>query len=134
MYIAINWPLSLICFGVECLLSVIWDRQKRKTFNIELNSYTAHYLTFLFVLILLMSYVIEEQPLSYWWKLHRHVNFSHELYYTVKFWKWVPENMPPLILKQKKNFLKSLVLFLNYVCCCVSKTRTTREQDFPNAK
>ena len=113
MYIAINWTLSLICFGLECLLFIIWDRtgKKRKKINIELNSYTAHYLTFLFVLILLTSYFIEEQPLSYWWKLHSHVNFSHELYYIVKFWKWAPQNIPPPILKQKKGLLKSLVLF-----------------------
>ena len=44
-------------------------------------------------------------------------------------WKYAPSHF-----ETKKNFLKSLVLFLNYVCCCVSKTRTTREQDFPNAK
>jgi len=62
-----------------------------------------------------MSYIIEEQPLSYWWKLHSRVNFSHELYYTVKFWKWAPENMPPPILKQKKASLSPWYSFFIYI-------------------
>ena len=93
--------LRLFHFNVHCsrltsLLYLFWIRVCCPLFS---YSYTAHYLT----LILLTSYVIEEQPLSYWCKQHSHVNFSHELYYTVKFWKWDPQNMPPPILKPKKS-------------------------------